>query len=156
MKITFLQVGKTHFDFVESGVAVFEKRLKHYCRFDAPFILLPSKLKSLPADELKEAESAMILKKINPQDIVILLDEKGSRFTSVAFAKFLQKQFLHHSHLVFIVGGAFGFHKSIYERANHQLSLSDMTFSHQLIRLVFMEQLYRAFTIIKGEPYHNE
>lgn len=156
MKITLLQVGKTHFKFVDTGFEEFAKRLKHYCRFDSVLLELPARLKSTDTSMVKKNEGDALLKKINPTDFVVLLDEHGQEFHSVAFAEQLEKLRLHHAHIVFVVGGAYGFSEEVYKRANQKLSLSKMTFSHQLIRLIFIEQLYRAFTIIKGEPYHHE
>jgi 23S rRNA (pseudouridine1915-N3)-methyltransferase len=156
MKITLIQIGKTHFDFVEDGFTVFAKRLKHYCKFDTVQLELPTKLKSTDIDQIKKNEGELLLKKIASTDFLILLDENGKEYHSKGFAAFLEKQSLHQSSLLFVIGGAYGFSKEVYERANAKLSLSKMTFSHQLIRLIFAEQLYRAYTIIKGEPYHHE
>jgi len=156
MKITLIQIGKTHFDFVDEGFDMFAKRLKHYCKFEAHMIELPSKLKTTDIELIKKNEGELLLKKITSNDFMILLDENGKEYHSKEFAQFIQKQSLHQSSLTFVVGGAYGFSKEIYNRANTQLSLSKMTFSHQLIRLIFAEQLYRAFSIIKGEPYHHE
>jgi len=156
MKIVLIQIGKTHFDFVDEGFDVFAKRLKHYCKFESHVFELPTKLKSADIDTIKKNEGELLMKKISSTDFLILLDENGKEFHSKDFAQFIQKQSLHQSSLTFVIGGAYGFSKGIYERANAQLSLSKMTFSHQLIRLIFAEQLYRAFTIIKGEPYHHE
>jgi 23S rRNA (pseudouridine1915-N3)-methyltransferase len=156
MKITLLQLGKTHFKFVDAGFDEFTKRLKHYCKFESALFELPTKLKTTDIVQIKKNEGELLLKKIQPTDFVILLDENGKEYNSVAFAEYLQKLQLHQAHLVFIIGGAFGFSPEVYARANAKVSLSQMTFSHQLIRLIFIEQLYRAFTIIKGEPYHHE
>lgn len=156
MKITLLQIGKTHFNFVDEGVAVFTKRLKHYCKFEIVQLELPTKLKSSDSETIKKNEGELLLKKITPTDFIILLDEKGKEYSSVEFANFISKKSVHESSLTFVIGGAYGFSNEVYERANAKLSLSKMTFSHQLIRLIFAEQLYRAFTIIKGEPYHHE
>lgn len=156
MKITLLQAGKTHFKFVDAGFDEFTKRLKHYCRFDHQLFELPTKLKTTDIALTKKNEGELFLKRLQATDFVVLLDENGKKYNSVAFAAYIQKLQLHHAHLVFIIGGAYGFSDEVYERANAKVSLSDMTFSHQLIRLVFIEQLYRAFTIIKGEPYHHE
>ena len=111
----------------------------------------------MPAEQQKAKEAEMILKKIGPLDHVILLDEKGLELSSIQLAAFISKKEVNSiSHLVFIVGGPYGFDQSVYERANDKLSLSRLTFSHQMVRLFFIEQLYRAFTIIKGEPYHHQ
>lgn len=156
MKISLWQLGKTHFKFVDTGFDEFNKRLKHYCKFESQLFELPSKLKTTDIALIKKNEGDLLLKKIQPNDFVILLDENGKEFTSVGFAEYLQKLQLHQSHIIFIIGGAYGFSDEVYARANAKVSLSQMTFSHQLIRLIFIEQLYRAFTIIKGEPYHHE
>jgi 23S rRNA (pseudouridine1915-N3)-methyltransferase len=156
MKITLIQTGKTHFDFVEDGFGVFVKRLKHYCKFETQLVELPTRLKSSDPEQVKKHEGELLLKKIAPTDFLVLLDEQGKEFASKEFAAFIQKQSLHHAALTFVIGGAYGFSKELYERADMKISLSKMTFSHQLIRLIFAEQLYRAFTIIRGEPYHHE
>jgi len=135
---------------------MFAKRLKHYCKFETQLIELPTKLKSSDIDIIKKNEGELLMKKISTTDFLVLLDENGKEFHSKDFAAFIQKQSLHQASLTFVIGGAYGFSKDIYERANAKISLSKMTFSHQLIRLIFAEQLYRAFTIIKGEPYHHE
>jgi 23S rRNA (pseudouridine1915-N3)-methyltransferase len=156
MKITLLQLGKTHFKFVDTGFDEFAKRLKHYCKFESLLFELPTRLKTNDINQIKKNEGEVLLKKLTPNDFVILLDENGKEFASTSFADYLQKLSLHQAHVVFIIGGAYGFSDEIYTRANAKVSLSQMTFSHQLIRLIFIEQLYRAFTIIKGEPYHHE
>lgn len=156
MKITLLQSGKTHFKFVDTGFEVFQQRLKHYCKFESQLFELPSRLKSTDPQTIKKNEAEIFLKRLQPTDFVILLDENGKTYTSVAFADYLEKLSNHHAHVVFVIGGAYGFSDEMYTRANAKISLSAMTFSHQLIRLIFAEQLYRAYTIIKGEPYHHE
>ncbi|MFA6261845.1 MAG: 23S rRNA (pseudouridine(1915)-N(3))-methyltransferase RlmH [Bacteroidia bacterium] len=155
MKVKLIQIGKTHFDFVDEGFAVFANRLKHYCKFESLILELPTKLKSSDPDKIKKLEGQMLEKVITQHDYLILLDENGKEYSSEQFAHFMQKQFNHHPALVFVIGGAYGFDAMIYERADAKVSLSQMTFSHQLIRLIFAEQLYRAFTIMKGEPYHH-
>lgn len=156
MKITLIQFGKTHFNFVETGVNEFASRLKHYTKFEQITLELPPKLRSTESEQVKKAEGALLLKKIHPNDYIVLLDEKGETYSSREFANTIQKLANIHSACVFVIGGAFGFSKEVYARANAQLSLSKMTYSHQLIRLIFVEQLYRAFTIMKGESYHND
>ncbi|MBW7846024.1 MAG: 23S rRNA (pseudouridine(1915)-N(3))-methyltransferase RlmH [Bacteroidia bacterium] len=156
MHIKLIQTGKTHFKFVDSGFEEFTKRLKHYCKLENILIELPSKLKSTDINLIKKNEGELLLKKIQSTDFVVLLDEKGKEFNSIEFASNIQKLQLHYATIVFVIGGAYGFSKEVYERANSTISLSKMTFSHQLIRLIFIEQLYRAFTILKGEPYHHE
>lgn len=156
MKITLIQIGKTHFDFIEEGYQTFAKRINRYAKFNTEVIELPSRLKSDVPDVIKRNEADALLKKLQATDYVILLDEHGKVFSSVSYAAHLEKLSHSQSRLVFVIGGAYGFHTDIYIRANEQLSLSGMTFSHQLIRLIFAEQLYRIFTIMKGEPYHHE
>lgn len=156
MQITLIQIGKTHFDFVDEGFAEFAKRINRYAKFKTEQIELPSRLKSSDVDVIKKNEADALLKKIESTDYVILLDENGKEFGSVRFASHFEKLVQQHSHIVFVIGGAYGFSDEVYKRANDKLSLSQMTFSHQLIRLIFAEQLYRIFTIIKGEPYHHE
>lgn len=156
MKISVIQIGKTHFNFVDEGVKLFENRLKHYARFEQKFLELPSRHRSTDATVLKKMEGELLLKHITPTDYLILLDENGQSYDSRQFASLLGKWQVHHPSIVFVVGGAYGFSDEVYKRANTKLSLSAMTFSHQLIRLIFMEQLYRAFTIVRGEPYHHD
>ncbi|MCX6230583.1 MAG: 23S rRNA (pseudouridine(1915)-N(3))-methyltransferase RlmH [Bacteroidetes bacterium] len=157
MNVLLLMVGKTEDDYLKDGIAVFEKRLKHYINYQT--IVIPSLKNSknlLPLD-FKAKEGEEILKYTVKADVVILLDEKGKSFSSKEFAAFIQKQMNSGiKNLLFVVGGAFGFSDKVYEASDMKLSLSDMTFSHQMIRLLFTEQLYRAFTILKNEPYHNE
>jgi 23S rRNA (pseudouridine1915-N3)-methyltransferase len=156
MKIRIIQFGKSHFPFVDEGFEVFAKRLKHYCKLEVMELTLPSKYKSAEGAQVKKLEGEMLLGRLAPAEYVVLLDEKGGTFNSKKWAGWIEKQSLHHAAITFVIGGAFGFSEEVYTRANAKLSLSSMTFSHQLIRLIFAEQLYRAFTIIKGEPYHNE
>jgi 23S rRNA (pseudouridine1915-N3)-methyltransferase len=156
VKVTLIQLGKTHFKFVEEGFSEFSKRLSHYCKLEIKTFELPTKLKSKDENQTKKAEAEIILKQIKPTDFVILLDENGKTFQSIQFAKYIENLSIQQSSLVFIIGGAFGFDESVYERGNAKISLSAFTFSHQLIRLIFIEQLYRCFSIIKGEPYHHQ
>ena len=157
MKITLIQVGKTEDKYLLEGIDKYEKRLKHYITFSTVTIPALKNTKSLNFDEQKKKEAELILKSISNTDYVILLDEKGKVFTSVQFADQLNK-FMNRAvqNLVFIIGGPYGFDEKIYNRANEKLSLSTMTFSHQMVRLFFTEQIYRAYTILKGEPYHHE
>lgn len=157
MKITFLTVGKTTFPFVREGSETFVKRIKHYTPFECLEIPELKNTSSLSKEQIKEKEGELILKQIKNTDKVILLDERGRHFTSVEWAKEIEKEIISGTRsIIFVVGGAYGFSPSVYQRADSKISLSHMTFSHQIIRLFFVEQLYRAFTIIKGEPYHNE
>jgi 23S rRNA (pseudouridine1915-N3)-methyltransferase len=156
MKIRFFVVGKTAFEDLKVGEQRYAQRLAHYCTFerlDLPDIKNP---KSFSQAQIKDKEGVLILSKINPTDFVILLDENGKDFSSVAFADWIaQKQMQHNGAFVFVIGGAYGFSQAVYERAQFKLSLSSMTFSHQMVRMIFLEQLYRAFSILKGEPYHH-
>ncbi|WP_045458515.1 23S rRNA (pseudouridine(1915)-N(3))-methyltransferase RlmH [Sporocytophaga myxococcoides] len=157
MKIKLLVVGKTEEDFMNEGIDKYISRLKHYISFE--FITIPdvkggSKLTTL---KLKEEEGKLILAKVTAGDQLILLDEKGKDFSSREFSGFIQKKMNSGAQaLIFVIGGAFGFSDEVYEKAKDQISLSKMTFSHQMVRLFFTEQLYRAFTILKGEKYHHD
>lgn len=156
MKITLLRTGKLHFDFAESGFEQYAKRLKHYCRFSDNVLELSSKHKTSDEKLQKKREGETMLKKVSATDYLILLDESGRKMNSVQFAGFINKLSLQHTSLVFAIGGAYGFAEEVKKRADIEISLSEMTFSHQLVPLIFTEQLYRAFSIIKGEPYHHE
>lgn len=156
MKISLFAVGKTSYSFVQDGCNLYYNRLKHYTKFEEVIIEDVKKAGNLSPDQLKHEEGKKILSKIDVNDFVVLLDEKGKVFNSNEFANWIaQKQVQSTTHLIFVIGGAFGFSPELYERANMKLQLSAMTFSHQIIRSIFAEQIYRAFTIIKGEPYHN-
>lgn len=156
MKITLLAVGKTDQAYLIEGMLVYFERLKHYIKFEAIELQTPRSFKSLNPTQLKEAEGKLILKQLADVDIVILLDEKGKQYTSEEFAIWMQKSMNSGlKHLMFVIGGAFGFSQEVYSAAKGKLALSNMTFSHQMVRLFFLEQLYRAFTILKNEPYHN-
>ena len=157
MKITLITVGKTSFDFVKEGMAMYEKRIGRYLSYTRVEIPALSGTASLSPEEVKEKEGSLILKKIKEGDRLVLLDEKGQRYTSTAWASRLGRLMdTGCRSLVFVIGGAYGFSPKVREAAAEMLSLSDMTFSHQIIRLFFTEQLYRAMTILRGEPYHNE
>ncbi len=156
IRVRMLLVGKHQDGFVEQGLLFFEKKLKHYCQFDTLVIHQPKQAGQLPVDELKKREGELLLKHFGNKSWVVLLDERGMALDSTDFAQRIEKWTVSgQSQIDFVVGGAFGFSKEVYERANFQLSLSKMTFSHQIIRLIFAEQLYRAFTILKNEPYHH-
>ena len=156
MKVVLLVVGKTDAEWIADGMTIYEKRLRNYFPF-AIEVVAGQKTKSREAESVKREEARLILSRLAPDDYVALLDERGEQRASVAFADWLQKRFNAGSRrLVFVVGGAWGFDASVYARANEQIALSAMTFSHQMIRPFFLEQLYRAMTILRGEPYHNE
>ncbi len=157
MKIKFVLIGKSSFRFVETGIEMYKERLKRLADFELIIIPDLKNTKKMSQEQIKVKEGALIIKTLTNSDFVVLLDEKGRSLNSLKFANFLENKLLASTkQLVFIVGGAYGFSKEIYKRGNFLLSLSEMTFSHQIIRLFFMEQIYRAFTIIKGLPYHNE
>jgi len=157
MKIELWMIGKTAFPYIKEGMAIYEKRLGHYLPFQCTVIPDVKNAKNLKAHQIKEQEGNTILKKLKKEDFLILLDEKGKSFSSIEFARFLEQKFhLSHKRMVFLIGGAFGFSETIYKRANGKISLSKMTFSHQMVRLFVLEQLYRAMTILRNEPYHNE
>lgn len=157
MKIIFLVVGKTNQSTLIQLIEDYQSRLKHYINFEMIVIPELKNSKNITEKEQKEKEGELILKNLDISDEVILLDEKGNQFTSVGFSAYLSKKLMSsYKRMIFVVGGPYGFSESIYNRANGLISLSQMTFSHQMIRVIFVEQLYRAFTIMKGEPYHHE
>jgi 23S rRNA (pseudouridine1915-N3)-methyltransferase len=156
MKIKLLVVGKTAFDYLKVGEDIYQDRLKHYCSFERIEVQDIKNPKNFSKEEIKRKEAISILSKLSPNDFLVLLDENGKEFSSVELAHWIEKRNLLAQNIVFIIGGAFGFDGSLYERMNMKLALSKMTFSHQMVRVIFLEQLYRAFTIIKGEPYHHE
>ncbi|MBC7757599.1 MAG: 23S rRNA (pseudouridine(1915)-N(3))-methyltransferase RlmH [Phormidesmis sp. FL-bin-119] len=157
MKITLLTIGKTEDKYLLEGLDIYLKRLKHYISFKILEIPELKGTKSLSREQQKSKEAELILKNIHSTDHVILLDEKGQECSSKQFSTFLNKKMVGgQQHLVFIVGGPYGFSEEIYLRSNEKISLSRMTYSHQMIRLLFTEQLYRAYTILKGEPYHHD
>lgn len=157
MKITLLTVGKTDVSWVKDGLAVYVARLSHYVQFRLVEIPELKAVSSLSREQICRKEAALILGHVKPSDELILLDEHGSTMASLEFSRFLSDRMSRgRKDLVFVVGGAYGFAPEVYDRAVSKLSLSKMTFSHQMVRVIFAEQLYRAFTILKGEPYHNE
>lgn len=157
MKITLLAVGKTDDKYLIEGIEKYLKRLKHYINFTLSVIPEIKNTKNLTERQQKTKEAELILKNISNTDVLVLLDEKGKKYTSLNFADYLNKQMIASvQHIIFVVGGPYGFDEAVYKRSNSSISLSDMTFSHQMVRLFFVEQLYRAFTILKNEPYHHE
>ena len=157
MKITLLTMGRTDVAWVREGLMLYVSRLKHYL----PFVLneLPElkNASSLSRDQIRRKEGELLLAQLRASDEVILLDEKGREYRSLEFASFIEGRMLGGGRdIVFVVGGAYGFSDAVYDGADGKVSLSKMTFSHQMVRTVFAEQLYRAMTIIKGEPYHHE
>lgn len=156
MKITLIAIGKTEEKYLIEGIEKYFKRLKHYISFQIVIIPDIKNVKNLSQDQQKEKEGLSILKNIQNSDTVILLDEEGKNLTSVGFSEQLNKFMIASvQHLVFVIGGPYGFSEEVYKRCNDKLSLSKMTFSHQMVRLFFVEQLYRAFTILRNEPYHH-
>ncbi|MDP4238788.1 MAG: 23S rRNA (pseudouridine(1915)-N(3))-methyltransferase RlmH [Bacteroidota bacterium] len=157
MKIILLTVGKTTNIHLIKLQEEYQNRLKFYLSFELNVIPELKNTKKLSVSEQQEKEADLILKQIELTDEVVLLDEKGKQFTSVAFSDYISKKIMaSHKRIIFVVGGPYGFSERVYQRANGKISLSSMTFSHQMIRLIFVEQLYRAMTILKGEPYHHE
>lgn len=156
MKITLLVVGKTTNAHLEAMMQDYQQRLTHYVPFTLQVIPELKNAKSLSFDQQKEAEGQLILKSVAPADRLILLDEHGKELRSIEFADYQQRLMQEGRNVVFVVGGPYGFSEAVYQRADGKLSLSRMTFSHQMIRLIFIEQLYRAHTILRGEPYHHE
>lgn len=157
MKITLLAIGKTGAKYLQEGVEIYTKRIGYYVPFD--FKVLPDikTTKSLTTEKQKELEGQQFLSAMQPGDIVVLLDERGKEMTSREFSAYIDRKMVTVSkNLIFVIGGPYGFSKEVYNRANEKLSLSKMTFSHEMIRLFFVEQIYRAMTILKGEPYHHD
>lgn len=157
MKIKLLAIGKTDQKQLQLLIDEYEQRLKHYVKFHLEIIPDVKKAKNLTQEQQKEKEGELILSKIQNTDQLILLDDKGKQFTSVAFSKYLQKKMNSGlKQLVFVIGGPYGFSKAVYAKAQGKISFSTMTFSHQMIRLFVVEQIYRGFTILRNEPYHHE
>ena len=157
MKITLLAIGKTNAKYLQEGIEQYTKRLGHYIPFELKILPDVKTTKSLTTDKQKEMEGQMFLSTIGQGDWVTLLDERGKEFTSREFANYIDKKMVTlPKNLIFIIGGPYGFSQEVYDRANEKLSLSKMTFSHEMIRLFFIEQIYRAMTILKGEPYHHD
>ncbi len=156
MKIKLIMIGKTTGDLYIDAIDDYTNRIKHYNNFSIHVIPGLKNTKKLSQEQQKQAEGELILKELTAQNTVILLDERGKEYRSMEFAKWLENKQLTAQNIVFVIGGPYGFSDSIYKRANEKISLSKMTFSHQMVRLIFVEQLYRACTIIKGESYHHE
>lgn len=157
MKILLVQIEKTTEKYLNEGIGIYTERLKNYVSFQTETIVMPKAVRQKPFDEQKKAEALEIDKLLETSDYVVCLDEHGKQFSSVQFADFLNKRMVSGcKRVVFIIGGPFGIDKSILAKAQYTLSLSEMTFSHQMIRLFFAEQLYRGFSILKNEKYHHE
>lgn len=156
MKITLLVVGKTTDSHIEALIQEYQKRLTHYLPFTLQVIPELKNTKALTSEQQKQAEGELILRTITSATELILLDEHGKEYRSIEFADYIQKRMSSGRDVVFVVGGPYGFSEAVYQRANGKISLSKMTFSHQMVRLFFVEQIYRAMTILRGEPYHHE
>jgi len=157
MKICLLVIGKTDETYLQQGIDLFLKRIPHYISFEMKVIPDLKNSRNLSEQQQKEKEGELILQQKSTFDELFLLDEQGIEFSSVEFARFMEKRMISGiKRLVIVIGGPYGFSDSVYAQANGKISLSKMTFSHQMVRLIFVEQLYRAFTILKGEPYHHQ
>lgn len=157
MKIILLTIGKTDASYLADAIKEYQKRLEHYIPFEMQVVPDVKNTKSLTFEQQKEKEGELILKSLQAGDYLVLLDDKGKEYTSMKFAEYIErKTHTVSKRLIFAIGGPYGFSQTVYERANEKLTLSRMTFSHQMVRLIFLEQLYRAMTILNNEPYHHE
>ena len=157
MKIELTVIGKTSIGYLKQGIDEYIKRLKHYVPFEIKYIDDIKNTKNISEDQQKRTEGAKILSLLDKSDFVVLLDEHGKEYTSVQYSSYIQKRMLSGAKkVVFVIGGPYGFSQEVYDRANDKISFSKMTFNHEMIRLIFTEQLYRAYTIINHEPYHHE
>lgn len=157
MTIKLLAIGKTDSSQLQELIEVYQKRLNHYINFEMELIPDLKKTKNLSEEQQKDKEGDLILKRLSPTDVLILFDEKGKQFTSIEFSSYLQKKMnTGIKQVVFLIGGPYGFSNEVYAKASGKISLSKMTFSHQMVRLFITEQIYRAFTILKNEPYHHQ
>lgn len=157
MKVELWLLGNTSFDYIKEGVQIYEKRLKHYLSFNMSVIPDLKNRKKRSEEEIKQKEGEAILKKLQKDDWLILLDERGKQFSSLEFATYMEQLLQRSSkRIIFLIGGAYGFSKAVYNRANAKISLSKMTFSHQMVRLFVIEQIYRAMAILNNLPYHHE
>jgi 23S rRNA (pseudouridine1915-N3)-methyltransferase len=157
MKIAFMQIGKTTDNNMSKLVDLYSKRIKKYIPFEVITIPELKNTKNMPVQEQQMKEAGKIIQSLSVDDYVVLLDERGKEYRTIEFSSFLEKTFLlPKKRIIFIIGGPWGFSEAVYAKADQKISLSKMTFSHQMVRLLFLEQLYRVFTIIKGEPYHHE
>lgn len=157
MKIELAVIGKTSIGYLKQGIDEYIKRLKHYVPFEIKYIDDIKNAKNISEDQQKRTEGAKILSLLDKSDFVVLLDEHGKEYTSMQYSSYIQKRLLSGvKKVVFVIGGPYGFSQEVYDRANDKISFSKMTFNHEMIRLIFTEQLYRAYTIINHEPYHHE
>lgn len=157
MKIELAVIGKSSIGYLKQGIDEYIKRLKHYVPFEIKYIDDIKNTKNISEDQQKRTEGAKILSLLDKSDFVVLLDEHGKEYTSIQYSSYIQKRMLSGAKkVVFVIGGPYGFSQEVYDRANDKISFSKMTFNHEMIRLIFTEQLYRAYTIINHEPYHHE
>lgn len=157
MKIELAVIGKSSIGYLKQGIDEYIKRLKHYVPFEIKYIDDIKNTKNISEDQQKRTEGAKILSLLDKSDFVVLLDEHGKEYTSMQYSSYIQKRMLSGAKkVVFVIGGPYGFSQEVYDRANDKISFSKMTFNHEMIRLIFTEQLYRAYTIINHEPYHHE
>lgn len=157
MKIELAVIGRTSIGYLKQGIDEYVKRLKHYVPFEIKYIDDIKNTKNISEDQQKRTEGAKILSLLDKSDFVVLLDEHGKEYTSMQYSSYIQKRMLSGAKkVVFVIGGPYGFSQEVYDRANDKISFSKMTFNHEMIRLIFTEQLYRAYTIINHEPYHHE
>lgn len=157
MKIELAVIGKTSIGYLKQGIDEYIKRLKHYVPFEIKYIDDIKNTKNISEDQQKRTEGVKILSLLDKSDFVVLLDEHGKEYTSMQYSSYIQKRMLSGAKkVVFVIGGPYGFSQEVYDRANDKISFSKMTFNHEMIRLIFTEQLYRAYTIINHEPYHHE
>lgn len=157
MKIELAVIGKTSIGYLKQGIDEYIKRLKHYVPFEIKYIDDIKNTKNISEDQQKRTEGAKILSLLDKSDFVVLLDEHGKEYTSIQYSSYIQKRMLSGAKkVVFVIGGPYGFSQEVYDRANDKISFSKMTFNHEMIRLIFTEQLYRTYTIINHEPYHHE
>ncbi len=157
MNIKLIAIGKTDHKNLQALIEEYQKRLSFYIKFELEIIPDIKNVKNLSEEQQKEKEGELILAKLSPTDFLILLDENGKSFTSIGFANELQKKMnAGIKTLVYVIGGPYGFSETVYQKAKQKISLSEMTFSHQMVRLFFIEQVYRGFTILKNEPYHHQ
>lgn len=157
MKLELWLQGPTAFDYLKTGVELYEKRLKHFLPFEIVVLSDIKNAKSLTEEQLKTKEGEQLLKKVDSNDYLVLLDERGKQYSSLQFSETLEGLLQQsQKRIIFFIGGAYGFSDAVYERANMQWSLSKLTFSHQMVRLFVVEQLYRGMSILRGLPYHHE
>lgn len=157
MKITLLTIGKTNAKYLQDGIDLYVTRLSHYIPFEYKNLPDIKTTKGLTKEKQKELEGELFFNNIHPGDVLVLLDERGKEMTSREFSTYIDKKMVTVAkNLIFAIGGPYGFSDEVYNRANEKLSLSKMTFSHEMVRLFFIEQIYRAMTILKGEPYHHD